>query len=459
MPANSTELTSPSGEVPARVAVDLRRFPWIRRLAADYAFDFRSVAPFFSGDPSEPRRAWSQIIPRVQAHAHERNEIAAVIARQQDRRSAPEAARLAARRLADAGTVAIVTGQQAGLFGGPLFTLLKALTALKLAEKVSREHNVPAVAVFWIDAEDHDWNEVAVVYGLRRGARSRTPCRYRRGPPADPAPVATVKLDRSIAHGTRRAREHAPPTEFRAGLMRRSARGVCAGRRHGRALRPLARDGCSAPAGSSSTTRRIRRRSRWRRELFTRELQSPGETASGATRGADLVERGYHAQVQPQDDGVALFHLDGGRRPIRQQDGQFVVGETRADAAAICCRKRATGRQLQSRTCCCGRSFRTRSSRRSVTSPDRTSSRISASCAASTIDFGVPMPLMYPRAIGDPRRFGGAPLPQKYQLPLEALQPQDEVGAQRAARNADPAGGRRVVLRRRHEPSRSRWRG
>src|SRR5947208_2211708 len=58
-------------------------------------------------------------------------------------------------------TFAIVTGQQAGLFGGPLFTLYKALTALKLAERVREQHGVPAVAVFWVEAEDHDWDEVS----------------------------------------------------------------------------------------------------------------------------------------------------------------------------------------------------------------------------------------------------------------------------------------------------------
>ncbi len=45
-------------------------------------------------------------------------------------------------------------------FGGPLFTLLKALTTIQLAERVAADHGVPTVAVFWIDAEDHDWDEV-----------------------------------------------------------------------------------------------------------------------------------------------------------------------------------------------------------------------------------------------------------------------------------------------------------
>src|SRR5206468_3534409 len=151
---NSANSSSPESAV--RIPVDLRRFPWIRRFAADYAYDFRSVAPFFSGDPAD-RAAWASAIARTQAHARRAAEITAVVAAQQERRRAPARAREAGRALADRQTVAILTGQQAGLFGGPLFTLLKALTAMKLAEQVSRDHNVTAVPVFWIDAEDHDW--------------------------------------------------------------------------------------------------------------------------------------------------------------------------------------------------------------------------------------------------------------------------------------------------------------
>jgi hypothetical protein len=58
-----------------RIPVDVRRFPWIRRLAADYAYDFRSVAPFFSGDPSD-RAAWAEAIARTQSYDRGRTEIA-----------------------------------------------------------------------------------------------------------------------------------------------------------------------------------------------------------------------------------------------------------------------------------------------------------------------------------------------------------------------------------------------
>jgi uncharacterized protein YllA (UPF0747 family) len=47
------------------------------------------------------------------------------------------------------------------------------------------------------------------------------------------------------------------------------------------------------------------------------------------------VARGYHAQVQAQDDAVALFHLDGGRRPIRRHGDQFVAGDETFSRAAL----------------------------------------------------------------------------------------------------------------------------
>ena len=57
----------------------------------------------------------------------------------------------------------VVTGQQLGLFGGPLLTLYKALHAVKLAQELSRESDVPVLPIFWLQGEDHDIEEIASV--------------------------------------------------------------------------------------------------------------------------------------------------------------------------------------------------------------------------------------------------------------------------------------------------------
>jgi bacillithiol synthase len=62
-------------------------------------------------------------------------------------------------KLAQPGTVAVVTGQQVGLFSGPAYTIYKALTAVKLARELSAD-GIPAVPVFWLAAEDHDFAEI-----------------------------------------------------------------------------------------------------------------------------------------------------------------------------------------------------------------------------------------------------------------------------------------------------------
>ena len=69
----------------------------------------------------------------------------------------PRAAELAAR-LADPATAVVVSGQQPGLWGGPLLALVKALAAVKYAAALEAA-GVKAVAVFWVATEDHDWAE------------------------------------------------------------------------------------------------------------------------------------------------------------------------------------------------------------------------------------------------------------------------------------------------------------
>src|SRR5262245_40882428 len=108
-------MTNPfPSESPVRIPIDIRRLPWVHRLASDYAYDFSRVAPFYSGDPSV-YQSWADAIARTRTRERSRAALAGVLAAQQRLRDAPEPARRAAERLADPRTVVVMTGQQAGL--------------------------------------------------------------------------------------------------------------------------------------------------------------------------------------------------------------------------------------------------------------------------------------------------------------------------------------------------------
>src|SRR5690606_16510107 len=81
--------------------------------------------------------------------------------RRQNEGLAPSPARERHLEALGRGAVAVVTGQQVGLFLGPLFTIYKAATAIRFARLLTEESGTPAVPIFWLQTEDHDLPEIA----------------------------------------------------------------------------------------------------------------------------------------------------------------------------------------------------------------------------------------------------------------------------------------------------------
>lgn len=419
-----------------RLGIDIRRLAWGRRLAWDYAFSFEAVAPFFAGNPSD-RSAWKSAIHRAQRHPRARTELADVLDAQLTRRGAPPESLAQAGRLREADTVAVVTGQQAGLFGGPLFTLLKALTALSLSDRLRREHGIPVVAIFWIDAEDHDWAEVATCGVLDRGLALR-PITLPAPPGAGHLRVADIHLDASITAAVDALAEALAPTEFTPGLLRdlraiyRPGAGMTEafGRWMDQLLGPrgLVVFDASDPAAKPLV-----------RRVFLRELDQPGYSARLASEaGRRLVERGYHAQVTPLDGTVSLFHLDGGRQPIRTVDGQTTVGETPVALEAL---RAAADRDPQR--------FSPNVLLRPVVQ-DTLFPTVAYVAGPSELaylaqlrpvyeHFGVPMPMIYPRATATILDSAAARFLTRYDIALESLQPRDEAALNRLLEAQLPA--------------------
>jgi bacillithiol synthase len=435
-------------ESAVRSAVDIRRLPWIRRLAADYAYDYDRLAPFFAGDPSDVA-SWRNAVRAVQARARPRLEVTDILESQQHRRDAPPEARAAARRLADPGAVAIVTGQQAGLFGGPTFTLLKAATTIALATRVSEAHGVDAIPVFWIDAEDHDWDEVRSCAVLDPDLNV---VQIEAAPPdgAGDRTIGSLQWTDRIAESVDDLLRALPTTEFVPWLEEVIRQAYSPGRgvaeSFGQLLEALlGAHGLVVYDASDASAKPLLA------DLFARELEHPGRTALLAARaGADLVARGYHMQVTPHPSSAALFQLDGGRLPIRHESGHFIVGSTAVSAAEMSARARIAPHQFSPnvllRPIAQDTLFPTICY---VAGPNELA--YLAQLKAVYEAFDVPMPLMQPRASATLIDAAGVRFLSRHDLPLDRFQPRDEHALNELLRTLLPAPLERSIREAREE--------
>ena len=406
-----------------RIPVDIRRYPGIRRLAGDYAYAFDALAPFYAGNPSRPE-AWQPAIEQAQAHARRPEAIADVIAAQQQRRGAPPEARAALERLRQVGTVAVVTGQQAGAFGGPLYTLLKAVTALRLAARIRQDHQAQAVAVFWIDSEDHDWDEVASCTVLDGDVQART-VQLPAPAGAGTVPVGRLPLADGVAAALDELAGVLPSTEFTASLMTRLRSsykpGLSTSEAFGRLLEfTLGEFGlivydAADPAAKIPV-----------RDVFAREVQFPGRTAELALEaGSELVRLGYHAQVSTHADGLSLFSLAGGRHPIRFADGAFRAADRAWTPADLLSEVRANpagfSPNVLLRPIVQDTLFPTVAY---VAGPNELA--YLGQLKSVYAHFGVPMPLMVPRVSATLLDSAGVRFLDRHDVALEALHAQDE---------------------------------
>jgi bacillithiol synthase len=432
-PASAAAATA----APSALAVDLAQLAWARPFNLDVARAFDKVAAFFAGNPADAA-AWRDAIARTTAHPRDRRAIAAALTAQTKVRSAPAAACAAAARLADPRTVVVATGQQAGLFGGPIFTLLKALTAVRLARQVEATHGVPTVAVFWVDAEDHDWDEVAscTVLGAEAAAAPVTLSGPGR---SGSCPISTLTLPAGTAGAALEAlRAALPPTEFTAPLLDRLAVHYRDGVTLARAfagwmdelLGPL---GLVVYDASDPATKPLVA------PLFARELAAPGETSRrAAAAGAALEAAGYKAPVTPGADATALFVLGGVREPVKRADGGFLVGERAVAAADLVAHATAHPERFSPnvllRPLVQDTLFPTIAY---VGGPSEVA--YFAQLKDVYAHFGVPMPLIVPRATATVLDGAGLRFLQRPGVTLGALQARDDAALNRLLEQSLPA--------------------
>ncbi len=239
-----------------------------------------------------------------------------------------------ARKLADPATRVVITGQQPGLLGGPLYAFSKMIAASRWAAALEAQGE-SAVAVFWVATEDHDWAEVSTATVLTpEGPRT-----FDLGPDPEPlTPVGMRALGPEV-EGVLRAIAEAVPGDRYAEWIRTIGQWYRPDARFGEAFcRLMARlAGPHCPLLLDAMLPALKAAQRpWLKRLVERrkEVEEALER-----RDTEIERRGYPLQVSPQRGTSPLFLLSRGeRRRIEWRgDSEYTLrgrdaGDTRANA-------------------------------------------------------------------------------------------------------------------------------
>ena len=231
--------------------------------------------------------------------------------------------------------IAVVSGQQAGLFTGPLYTIYKALSAVKLAGCL-QQRNTKAVPVFWIASEDHDFAEVAKAELIGRDCQLKnvevTGVLHREG-----QPVGQVVVDDSIAAVVDQLFELLPNSEFAADMKALVKDAWQPGRGYAESFAMmmtslLGRYGLIFLDPLDPELKKLAA------PLYSEAAQRAPEIAAAIEkRSSELESAGYHAQVLASANSFPLFlHDEQGARHavVRVENGKYKTKDVEQEYTA-----------------------------------------------------------------------------------------------------------------------------
>ena len=309
------------------ISIPFQRLPHQPKLFLRFLSDFSSVSQFYPHPPS--LEAIQQAAKTLDYPEKRRNEVAAVLRETNASLGAGEATTKNIDRLAN-GAVAVLSGQQVGLFGGPAYAFYKALSAIQIARELT-ESGVDAVPIFWMATEDHDLDEVRHVSWFHAGKRSR----FELAAESTPGhPVGRVKLGTPVEELVKLASELLAGTDSTA-VAKYLQESYTPNETYGSAFgklfaRVFADHGLILVDPLDARLHRIAAPV-YRKALAERATLN----AKLLQRDKDLEAAGFAPQVKVTPETTLLFQIrDGVRQPIVYQgehggqSGAFKIGDS-----------------------------------------------------------------------------------------------------------------------------------
>jgi bacillithiol biosynthesis cysteine-adding enzyme BshC len=293
--------------------------PGNTRLYSAFLSDFSKVSNFY-GHPPNPCGI-DEAAREIRLEDSARRAVVDVLRNQNRALGGDDATARNLDRLRD-GAVAVVTGQQVGLFGGPAYSIYKALTAVHVARELT-ERGVNAVPVFWLATEDHDLAEVDHCFLPKRGGFERFDLASSGAPDRRVGDIHLGEAVRGLTAQVAALLEGSRAEEVGKWITESYAPGESFGSSFGKLMaRIFAGRGLIFLDPMSAELHRL---------SLPTMLRAVKEHKALATelvaRSEALEKAGFHAQVKVTEQSTLVFRIvDGQRLALRPANGGLVAG-------------------------------------------------------------------------------------------------------------------------------------
>lgn len=308
------------------MVIPTNELPHLSPLVVDYYYDFARVRDFYNGDFRE-FDAFARQTERVQSRPIPRQDLAAILEEQNERYGCGPQTLGQIKKIVRDQACAVVTGQQVGLFSGPLYTIYKALTAIKLSEYLNQRRLGCYVPIFWLASDDHDLAEIDHIALMDKNNRLEEICCLM--PSSEfKVPASNLIFPPEISDCIRRLKDLTLDSEFKAEILDHLSQAYECGRSFADAFgRWMTR--LFQSYGLIFIDAGHPRLKELGSDVFYREI-AEGSPSTQQALGASqrLRQTGYETQVPLHEGILNIFYMERERSPIQWKKGDFAIKGT-----------------------------------------------------------------------------------------------------------------------------------
>ncbi len=295
----------------------------------DFLKNFSAVSKYFTHDFRDPA-SYKTVIDSLSTRHTDRSVLVEVLKAQNRAFQSSAKTFENIELLLKKTTFAVVTGQQVGIFGGPLYTIYKTITAIKLAEELKKKHpSYDFVPIFWIEGEDHDFAEMNNIGGLRADGMFAK-VEYLPGgemPTKNMGAVGELVFDQTLEQTLASLESMLQKTEFTEPVLTMLKRAYAPGRTFNGAFAAwmnllFHERGLVFVSPNDPTLKRMMS------SLFEREISNFPKTSQLVIERSAELEESYYAQIKAKSVNLFLFHKNG-RYLIEPREHDFSLKGTR----------------------------------------------------------------------------------------------------------------------------------